>query len=139
MNEPFDIRTHHFACSVGIPYDLARIVTKRIPQEIIISSSENKKRNKNGDRKVFSILMKFYNEKKKHSFNYQPNLSLENKYLYIKELNPQYSFETLSDEKINDLYIRHKISEIVEHFLPNEIDIYELEPSEVITLEQWFF
>ena len=139
MNEPLDLRTHNFACSIGIPYQLASIVTKRIPQKTSTTIANGTKKVKNNDRKVFSILMKLYDDKKKYIFNYNYNLPQTEKYIFLKSYINKEILLTLSQNEINELYIRYKLKEVIGTYFPSEIDILTLDKSEIDILVNWFF
>jgi len=139
MNEELDSRALHFACSVGVHYSLALLVTKRIPQETVIFHPNGKKSNRNGDRKVFNFLMKLYQLKNSYNLNYPTGLFIAEKRAYLQEIDHKKQIQKLSDAEIDDLYLRYRILENIGHFLPPEIKIDELNRSEVNTLVDWLF
>lgn len=135
MNEEKDPRAHDFACWVGIDYPIALLVCKRIPKKVVIRK-HGKEWTKDGDGKVFAILMAIAQKKRMGNLlMLSPTEEIE----YLTSHGAEETLDYLSYTVIHYLYQVYKIKEIIGNVLPKEINPKELEPQEVESLIRWLF
>lgn len=138
MNEKLDFRAHHFACSVGIDYDIALLVTKRISRKMKITMPNNEVLK--GNSAVYKILFKLYDLKGfGKNLNYPPRLTSSEERMYLEDFTAKNNLDINSVNEISELYVRHKIYDIVSCVFPKEIDVKTLTKSELEALVGWLF
>lgn len=137
MNEEKNPRAHEFACWIGIDYQVAELVTNRIPKEIIKKSKDGKEKKKDGDGKVFAILSAIAERKK--SGGILLDLSPAEEIDYLKEHGANESLGYLSYTATHHLYHIYKILEVIGDILPPEINPKDFSSEEVEALTRWLF
>lgn len=138
MNENFDDRALHFACSVGVDYEIAYLVTKRISRKTKVTLPNGFELR--GNAAVYEILNSLYNLKGEgKTFHYFPESTANEKKEYLKFFAPAEDLSHFSDNKISELYTRFKISSVVANVFPKEINVKTLEKSELEALVGWLF
>lgn len=138
MNEFRDDRALHFACSVGVDYAIAYLVTKRISRKMKVTMPNHIVLK--GNAAVYEILNGLYNLKGLgRNFHYLPDSTATEKREYLKLFAPEEDLTLLSDNKISELYTRFKISSVVANIFPKEINVKTLEKEELEALVSWLF
>lgn len=138
MNENFDDRAFHFACSVGVDYAIAYLVTKRISRKTKVTLPNGLELK--GNAAVYEILTALYNLKGEgKTFHYFSESTSKEKRDYLKLFAPEENLTHLSDNKISELYTRFKISSVVVNVFPKEINVKTLEKEELEALVGWLF
>lgn len=137
MNEANDSRELQLACAVGINVEIVRIITKRIPKEIVITLPDGEKKIKDGDAKAFWVLRRIYNCKAitRTLRRISPNQEIE----YLQKRGARETLQYLSYTAIHALYLRYKILEVLGNNLPPEIDIINMFNEEIEVLVKWLF
>ena len=138
MNETLDDRALHFACSVGVDYSIAALVTKRISRKAKIQMPNGNVFK--GNAAVYEILTALYYLKGEgRNFHYFPEADADKKRDYLKLFSNEKNLDFLSDDKISEMYTRLKISSVVCNVFPKEIDVSTLDKPELEALVGWLF
>ena len=133
MYEDTNARTQEFALEIGLPREIVRIFTSRIPKEINKVGRNGKEYTKDGDTIIFSTLNDIYNMQSYLSSSEVRMNEIRSKYSALVEKvkdNPKATDINLSS------FERFAVKETLGPYM-KKINIDELTPEEIVILFQW--
>ena len=135
MYEITDARTQEFATWIGIPRNIVKIFTSRIPQKVIKTTATGKKITIDGDTIIYSTLNDLYELRGQLSVDFKREEKIRNKYTALVE---KVKYDPTINVKV-PCFERFVVSEFLSPYMPRtkKVTVDDLIPEEVAILYNW--